>query len=156
MDWLQNTQTGNSKWWSWWLGLVVILLFYIFLGAIPVVVGAAVGLITPNTDGSIASAVANPIQFVLLMISPLMLFVGVWVAQRLVHRRTLRELTTAHAFRWSLVWQSMAMWLGLSIVATVVEALLYPGRYEWSLDVPQWIVMAPLILLLIHIQASGE
>ena len=156
MDWLQNTQTGNSKWWSWWLGLVVILLFYIFLGAIPVVVGAAVGLITPNTDGSIASAVANPIQFVLLMISPLMLFVGVWVAQRLVHRRTLRELTTAHAFRWSLVWQSMAMWLGLSIVATVVEALLYPGRYEWSLDVPQWIVMAPLILLLIPIQASGE
>ena len=50
----------------------------------------------------------------------------------------------------------MALWLGLNIVATVVEALLYPGRYEWSLDIAQWIVMAPLILLLIPIQASGE
>lgn len=156
MEWLHNTQNGNSKWWSWWLGLIVILLCYIILGTIPAVVGAAMGLITLSADGSIAGGAADPLQFVLLMISPLMLFVGVWVAQRLVHRRTLTQLTTTTTFRWSLVWQSMALWLGLNIVATVVEALLYPGRYEWSLDIAQWIVMAPLILLLIPIQASGE
>jgi uncharacterized protein len=156
MNWVQNTEAGNSKWWSWWLGLVIIVICYIFLGTIPAVVGAAMGLITLGTDGSIAGGAADPLQFVLLMISPLMLFVGVWVAQRLVHRRTLTQLTTTTTFRWSLVWQSMALWLGLNIVATVVEALLYPGRYEWSLDIAQWIVMAPLILLLIPIQASGE
>ena len=121
MEWLHNTQTGNSKWWSWWVGLVVICICYLLIGSIPAVIGAMMGLIVIDGSGSVLGGSANPVQFVLLMFSPIMLFVGVWVAQRLVHRRTLRELTTAHAFRWSLVWQSMAIWLGLSIVATVID-----------------------------------
>jgi membrane protease YdiL (CAAX protease family) len=96
------------------------------------------------------------VQFALVMISPIMLFVGVWVAQRLVHRRTLTELTSTSTFRWPLVWQSMVIWLGLGIVFTVVESLIYPGRFTWTFDAGAWIMIAPLVLLLIPIQASGE
>ena len=156
MEWLHNTQTGNSKWWSWWVGLVVICICYLLIGSIPAVIGAMMGLIVIDGSGSVLGGSANPVQFVLLMFSPVMLFVGVWVAQRLVHRRTLTQLTTATTFRWPLVWQSGAMWFGLSIVCTVVESLLYPGRYVWSFDWGQWLLIAPLLLLLIPIQASGE
>lgn len=156
MNWLHNTQTGNSKWWSWWVGFVVICICYLLLGSIPAVIGAMMGLIVIDGSGGMMGGSANPVQFVLLMFSPVMLFVGVWVAQRAVHHRTLRELTTAHTFRWPLVWQSMVVWLGLSIVATTVEWLVYPGRYEWSFDLWQWLLIAPLLLLLIPVQASGE
>lgn len=156
MEWVHNTQTGNSKWWSWWVGLVVILVFYVILGSIPLVIGTMMGLVTIDESGSILGGSANPVQFALVMISPIMLFVGVWVAQRLVHRRTLTELTSTSTFRWPLVWQSMAIWLGLGIVFTVVESLIYPGRYTWTFDAGAWILIAPLVLLLIPIQASGE
>ena len=156
MEWLHNTQTGNSKWWSWWVGLVVILVFYVILGSIPVVIGSMMGLVTIDESGSILGGSANPVQFALVMISPIMLLVGVWVAQRLVHRRTLTELTSTSTFRWPLVWQSMVIWLGLGIVFTVVESLIYPGRFTWTFDAGAWIMIAPLVLLLIPIQASGE
>lgn len=156
MEWLHNTQTGNSKWWSWWVGLVVILVFYVILGSIPLVIGTMMGLVTIDESGSILGGSANPVQFALVMISPIMLFVGVWVAQRLVHRRTLTELTSTSTFRWPLVWQSMVIWLGLGIVFTVVESLIYPGRFTWTFDAGAWIMIAPLVLLLIPIQASGE
>jgi membrane protease YdiL (CAAX protease family) len=90
------------------------------------------------------------------MFSPIMLFVGVWLAQRLVHRRTLTQITSTTTFRWPLVWQSMAIWGGLGVLFTVVESLIYPGRYTWTFDASAWIMIAPLVLLLIPIQASGE
>jgi len=155
MEWLHNTQTGNSKWWSWWVGLVVILVCYIILGAIPVVIGAGMGLINLDESGSFGGS-GDPVQFALVMFSPIMLFVGVWLAQRLVHRRTLTQLTTTTTFRWPLVWQSMVIWLGLGVIFTVIEALIHPGRYEWTFDFSQWILIAPLVLLAIPIQASGE
>jgi membrane protease YdiL (CAAX protease family) len=155
MEWLHNTQTGNSKWWSWWVGLVVILVCYIILGAIPVVIGAGMGLINLDESGSFGGS-GDPVQFALVMFSPIMLFVGVWLAQRLVHRRTLTQLTSTTTFRWPLVWQSMAIWGGLGVLFTVVESLIYPGRYTWTFDAGAWIMIAPLVLLLIPIQASGE
>ncbi|MFM7679369.1 MAG: lysostaphin resistance A-like protein [Roseiflexaceae bacterium] len=155
MEWLHNTQTGNSKWWSWWVGLVVILIFYVILGSIPLVIGTLMGLVTIE-NGSILGGDANPVQFALVMISPSMLFVGTWLAQRLIHRRSLTQLTSTTQFRWPLVWQSMAIWVGLGVLFTVAEALIYPGRYTWTFDFNQWILIAPLVLLLIPIQASGE
>ena len=156
MEWLQNTQSGNSKWWSWWVGLVVIIICYVVLGSIPVVVGTIMGLIVIDESGSILGGDANPVQFALVMISPIMLFVGTWLAQRLVHRRTLTQLTSTSQFRWPLVWQGMAIWLGMGVIFTVAESLIYPGRYEWTFDFNQWILIAPLVLLLIPIQAAGE
>jgi hypothetical protein len=153
MEWLHNTQTGNSKWWSWWVGLVVIVVVFLIVGSIPSVVLLIMGLLTspdqPYMD-------MNPLIFVAIIFPNLMMFVGVWIAQRLVHRRTLRELTTARTFRWGLVWQTMLVWLMVMIVGTVIEALLYPGRYSVVFDIAKWIVFAPVILLLIPIQASGE
>ncbi|MEY2846685.1 MAG: hypothetical protein RL076_2231 [Chloroflexota bacterium] len=156
MEWLQNTQTGNSKWWSWWVGVVVIVICYVIIGSIPMVIATMMGLITLDGSGSMLAGNADPLQFAIVMISPIMLFVGTWLAQRLIHRRSMTQLTSTSRFRWPLVWQGMAIWLGMGIIFTVAESLIYPGRYEWTFDVNQWILIAPLVLLLIPIQAAGE
>lgn len=156
MEWLQNTQTGNSKWWSWWVGVVVIVICYVIIGSIPMVIATMMGLITLDGSGSMLAGNADPLQFAIVMISPIMLFVGTWLAQRFVHRRSMTQLTSTSRFRWPLVWQGMAIWLGMGIIFTVAESLIYPGRYEWTFDFNQWILIAPLVLLLIPIQAAGE
>lgn len=156
MEWLQNTQTGNSKWWSWWVGVVVIVICYVIIGSIPMVIATMMGLITLDGSGSMLAGNADPLQFAIVMISPIMLFVGTWLAQRLIHRRSLTQLTSTSRFRWPLVWQGMAIWLGMGIIFTVAESLIYPGRYEWTFDFNQWILIAPLVLLMIPIQAAGE
>ena len=124
MEWLHNTQTGNSKWWSWWVGLVVILVCYVILGAVPVAIGAVMGLIALNESGSFGGS-GDPLQFALVMFSPIMLFVGVWLAQRLVHRRTLTQLTQlppsagrwcGRAWRYGVVWVCCLRWLSLSSI----------------------------------------
>ena len=156
MEWLQNTQTGNSKWWSWWVGVVVIVICYVIIGSIPMVIATMMVLITLDGSGSMLAGNADPLQFAIVMISPIMLFVGTWLAQRFVHRRSMTQLTSTSRFRWPLVWQGMAIWLGMGIIFTVAESLIYPGRYEWTFDFNQWILIAPLVLLLIPIQAAGE
>lgn len=156
MDWLHNTQTGNSKWWSWWLGVVVIFICYLVIGAIPLIIGSALEVIVFDGSGTMMGGSTNPLQFVLLMFSPIMLFVGVWLAQRVIHRRTLTELLSAGTFRWALVWQAMAIWLGTGVVWTAIEALVYPERYAWSFNLGAWLTIAPLVILLIPIQAAGE
>lgn len=105
MEWLQNTQTGNSKWWSWWVGVVVIVICYVIIGSIPMVIATMMGLITLDGSGSMLAGNADPLQFAIVMISPIMLFVGTWLAQRFVHRRSMTQLTSTSRFRWPLVWQ---------------------------------------------------
>lgn len=153
MEWLHNTQTGNSKWWSWWVGLIVIMVLFLLVGSIPSIVLVIVGLLTPPDQPYMDM---NPLVFAAIIFPNLMMFVGVWVAQRLVHRRTLRELTTAYTFRWPLVWQTMVVWLGIMVIGTIVESLMYPGRYALVFDFNKWILLAPVVLLLIPIQAAGE
>lgn len=156
MAWLFNTQMGNSKWWSWWLGIVLIFICYLVIGAIPLIIGSGLGIIVFDGSGTMMGGSTNPLQFVLLMFSPIMLFVGVWLAQRIIHRRTLTELLSAGTFRWPLVWQAMAIWLGTGVVWTALEAFIYPERYAWSFNLGAWLTIAPLVILLIPIQAAGE
>lgn len=153
MLWLDNTQTGNSKWWSWWVGLTVIFIVFLLIGSIPSIVLLLMGLLTPSNQQYMDM---NPLVFAAIIFPNLMMFVGVWIAQRVVHRRTLRELTTTNTFRWPLVWQTMMVWLGVMVASNVVESLMYPGRYAVVFDFNKWILLAPVVLLLIPIQAAGE
>ena len=129
------------------------MLLVLFVGSIPSVVLVVIGLLTPPDQPYMEM---NPLVFAAVIFPNVILFVGVWLAQRWVHRRTLSALTTAYTFRWPLVWQTMLVWLGVMVASTVIEALLYPGRYEFVFDAGKWLMFAPVVLLLIPIQASGE
>jgi hypothetical protein len=134
----------------------LILVCYVVIGSVPVIIGGIMKIIVIDESGTMMGGSTNPVQFVLLMFSPIMLFVGVWLAQRIIHRRTLSDLLSTGAFRWPLVWQAMAIWLGTGIVWTLIEYLIYPERYVWSFNLGAWLTIAPLVLLLIPFQAAGE
>src|SRR3954451_22837731 len=97
------------------------------------------------------------VNYVALSLSFIAFLVGLLLAMILVHRRSPRTLITPYArIDWRRLGQGFGVWLVLSAIGSLVEALLFPGRYQFSLDLARFAFAAPLVLLLTPLQTSAE
>ena len=108
------------------------------------------------------AAVDWPLFIVSLLIGVLMLasvffVLGIYLAVRFIHRRPFRTLITpARSIAWGRLFQGFGAWFVLAGLMSVLEALLYPGRYVWTLDLKRFIPFVFLALILVPIQTSAE
>jgi membrane protease YdiL (CAAX protease family) len=65
-------------------------------------------------------------------------------------------ITPDPSIAWGRVLQGFIIWFFLAALMSLIEALLYPGRYVFSLDVNRFIPFALSALILIPIQTSAE
>jgi membrane protease YdiL (CAAX protease family) len=97
------------------------------------------------------------VSFVALMLASVFLVLGITLAVRFIHNRPLRTLITpARSIAWGRLFQGFGAWFVLAALMSMVEALLYPGRYVWTLDLRRFLPFVFLALILIPIQTSGE
>jgi CAAX protease family protein len=97
------------------------------------------------------------VNYLALSLSFIAFLVGILLAMILLHRRSPRTLITPYArIDWRRLGQGFGVWLVLSAIGSLVEALLFPGRYQYSLDVARFAFVAPLVLLLTPLQTSAE
>lgn len=144
IQYLALAGAGRNAWWRYLLGIAVITTSWLIGGgyAYEMVLRAPLGAVT---------------EFVAINASILMLLVGVVAAVVLLHRRPWRTLVTPHAeIDWRRMVQGAAVWAVLSLVFSVIEHLLYPGRYAWSLDLQRWLPFALAALLLTPLQCAAE
>lgn len=113
--------------------------------------------------GNIAYALALQLplgqvtEFVAVNASVLMLLAGVLITVILLHRRGWRTLVTPRrALDWRRIVEGGAVWTLLAVAFAVVESLLYPGRYAWSLDLQRWLPFLLAALLLTPLQCAAE
>jgi phytanoyl-CoA hydroxylase len=142
---LAAADTGGNGWWRYLLGIVVIAASWIIGGAY------AYGLVLLHLPlGAVT-------EFVAINASILMLLVGVVAVVEVLHRRSWRTLVTPHArIDWRRIVQGAAVWVVLALVFSLIEHLLYPGRYAWSLDLARWLPFALAALLLTPLQCAAE
>lgn len=142
---LAAADIGGNGWWRYLLGIVVIAASWIIGGAY------AYGLVLLHLPlGAIT-------EFVAINASILMLLVGVVAVVEVLHRRSWRTLITPHAqIDWRRMVQGAAVWVTLALVFSLIEHLLYPGRYAWSLDLARWLPFALAALLLTPLQCAAE
>lgn len=96
-------------------------------------------------------------EFVAVNASVLMLSVGVLPVVVWLHRRHWRTLVTPRpGMDWRRIAEGAAAWVVLSLAGAVVENLLYPGRYAWSLDLQRWLPFLCAALLLTPLQCAAE
>ncbi len=156
---LEAARQGRTSLLSFAAGVLVIVFFWQFLGAVPLsiylVLTTALGPNEPSLDALFA---ARPLPaFLLLMVAFLFFMLGLWLALRLVHGRPLRSLVSADgSLRWRRMAQGAGAWLVLAALQSLVEALLHPARYVWAFDPPRFFAFLLPILLLIPIQSSAE
>jgi membrane protease YdiL (CAAX protease family) len=162
-EYLDAAELGKNDWWRYLLGTAFILFLTFIVGSLPL--GLAIVLVV--ADGSAATGVhpetgmllgiSELVSFPLLMFSFVALLAGVVIAVPLFHRRPARSLVTpGHRIRWGRALQGALVWMALAALISLVEALVWPDRYQWALDLGRWLPFAALAALLIPIQTSAE
>lgn len=141
---LALADTGRNAWWRYAMGVMLIAAAWVIGG------GYAYGLVASLPLGHVT-------EFAAINASILMLLAGVVAATAPLHRRSWRTLVTPQpAIAWRRIVQGAAVWVALAALFSVVESLLYPGRYAWSLDLQFWLPFAAAALLLTPLQCAAE
>ncbi|HEX7394715.1 MAG TPA: type II CAAX endopeptidase family protein [Anaerolineaceae bacterium] len=159
---LDLIRQGKTGWWRFVLAVALILFLWQILGALPSVFLLILVLVDGNPQTGISPAgqfvgVEPVFSFAVLMLASVFFLVGIFLAVRFIHQRPFRTLITpARLIAWKRFFQGFAVWFVLSGLMSLVEALLYPGRYVWTLDLRRYIPFVFLALVLIPIQTSAE
>jgi len=136
---------GRNAWWRYVLGLCVIIVFFEGLGFVPY------WLMAQYTEFGTRA------QFIGLNLGSLAGLAGLVIVMTFVHRRSLASLVTPYArFDWSRAVTGAVVWAGLAAVCSVVEALLFPGRYRLTFNPELFFASAALALLLTPLQTTTE
>ena len=159
LDLARQGKTGRR---SFILAIALILFTWQVLGALP----SVLLLIWVLTDGNLQTGTSTAGQFVgveptlsfgVPMLASILFLIGIFLAVRFVHQRPFRTLVTpARTIAWGRFFQGFSVWFVLCGLISLAEALLYPGRYVWTLDLHRYLPFALLALLLIPIQTSAE
>jgi membrane protease YdiL (CAAX protease family) len=160
---LEQVHLGQTEWYRYFFGIILILFFWLVLGSLFVVVP----LLWVMLDGDPATAVdlqtgmitgVNPlINYVALNLSFGMMIVGVFVTVRFVHGRPFRSIITpAKTFEWRRMWQGFGLWLLLVALASLVEYLVHPEIYTVVFNARRFLPFALVVLLLTPMQTTAE
>src|SRR5688572_5933691 len=97
------------------------------------------------------------VEYLAVNFSIVMMLAGLALTVKVIHRRPLLSLITPEArVDWRRIGQSALAWCVIAAVVSVIEHVLYPGRYYLSFDPGQFFVFLVLVLVLTPIQTTVE
>jgi membrane protease YdiL (CAAX protease family) len=159
---LQLARLGENQWWRYLLSVLFILGSWFGFSVLLVILLVAWATLTKNTAtlnafgqqlGDFPPRVATIIS--LLSILPLTL--SLLAATKWIHRRSIHSLITPHpAISWRRVAQGFGAFLVLVALVAIVEAALYPGRYQFTFRPREFFFLLPFFLILVPIQTTTE
>ncbi len=160
-DYLELARRGRNDWWRYLLSLPGILVTWLFVGSIPVVLFLAYVSMDgdPATDFSGTRFVGVPVivEFLVTMSSFVPFLVATLLAVRFIHARPLKTLMTGESHvRWGRMLAGAGVWLVIAALLSLIESLLYPGRYVLTFQPARLLLFALFALILIPIQTSAE
>lgn len=160
---LDQVRLGQTEWYRYFFGIILILFFWFVLGSLFVVVPLVWVMIDGNPETAVnvetglITGVDAMINYVALNLSFGMLIVGLLLTVRFVHGRPFRSLVTpAKRLNWRRLWQGFGLWLLLVTLASVVEYLLNPDIYTVVFDARRFFPFAVVVLLLTPMQTTAE
>ena len=160
-NYLEVARIGKNEWWRYLISFPAILVIWFIVGSIPVIL-----LITsvsmdgdPATSFSGAGFAGVPVvlEFLITMSSFIPLLVATLLAIRFIHARPLKTLVTGETqIRWRRIFAGAGAWLLIAALLSVIESILYPGRYVLTFQPVTLLIFAVSALILIPIQTSAE
>lgn len=162
-DYLSLAGLGKNYWLRYLLGIVVIIIFWQIIGAVPLTAlfvwvtedgdpGTNVDLSTLQFEGIDTLWPYLAINFTLLA-----MLVGVLLTVRLVHGRPILSLITPHErINWRRIAQGFGVYFVLIAAVTFGEALFKPDEYQFTFDWRQFLIFLPIAILVTPLQATAE
>jgi membrane protease YdiL (CAAX protease family) len=161
-EYLNLARLGKNEWWRFFLAILTILFAWQLVGAGPTILLILWVMLDGNPATSMTSEGAFPgvnvnISFTAMMLASWAFLAGIFLAVRFIHQRRLLTLVTpARSLDWKRLLQGFTAWFLLAALTGAGEALLYPGRYVLTLDLPRFLPFVFLALILLPLQTSAE
>lgn len=147
---LAQAQTGKNEWWRYLIGILLIVIIW-------QVGGFAFGVVMAISTGGEMPEQASPTMFVLMLASFAFLLIGTWLVNRWMHGRSVKSLTTPfERVNWKRIVFGALLWLVAMTIVSIIEALLYPGRYVANSNPVSVLPYLLIGLVLIPLQTSAE
>ncbi|HMB25365.1 MAG: lysostaphin resistance A-like protein [Chloroflexota bacterium] len=160
-DYLEVARSGKNDWWRYLISLPGIIIIWLTVGAIPVLLLMGYVLMDddPVTNLSATGFTGIPVvlDFLATMLTFVPFLVATLLAVRFIHARPLRTLFTgAVHIRWGRILAGAGVWFGIAALVSIVEALLYPGRYVLTFQPVTLLIYTFVALIFVPIQTSAE
>ncbi|MFN3786266.1 MAG: lysostaphin resistance A-like protein [Thiothrix sp.] len=163
VPYLALASVGKNHWWRYLLGVVLILVFWQVIGALPLL--ALMGWVTtdadPLTDVNITTLQFSGIHplwgYLGLNFTLLAMLLGVLLVVRFIHQRPLHTLLTAsQQFNWQRLWFAAGWFFILVAAATLVDVLLHPELFRVTFFWKAFFTFLPIALIITPLQAAAE
>lgn len=160
-NFLDMSKTGRHTWWQYLIGFVVILVGYIVIGGLVYWIPAMLALRgqSPKMDPK-TGMIANldpAVNYIALNATFFVLLVLIVAVVKLLHNRSITSLITVQPkVQFDRIWVGFGIWLVISTLITVIQYCVWPSSFKVSFSLQQFLMMAPIILLMTPVQAATE
>jgi len=142
---LDLARIGQNAWWRYVLGAGIIAGSWLGLGLVPYALLNRFGIFDPR------------LEFIAINLSIFVMFAGLAVAVKWLHRRSILSLVTpAVRVDWSRIRRGAVVWLAIAVILSLLEFLLFRHRFYVSLNLARFVPFLLLVLLLTPLQAATE
>ncbi len=157
---------GLNRWWRYVLGVLLIILTpMVLLLSLAFLAGLlkGAGLLDAALADKLTAVItgsqtdASVLAFVVLNLSIIGMLAGLALAMRWLHHRPLLTLVTpGSSIDWRRILEAAAVGFVILSILTLLESLLFPGRYTFTFDATRFFPFMIAVLLLTPIQAAAE
>ncbi len=139
------------------IGILLILFFMYGLGVlVPIAVAFLFGLpMDPNTFEIIN---INPLVYFLYIMCPFITgILGIFITTRYIHKRSFLSLITPKkSIKWKPIVYGFGLFFLLLSISSLFEYIINPTDFKLNLNVYQFALFLPFILLLVPLQTTTE
>ncbi|WP_370226277.1 lysostaphin resistance A-like protein [Mesoflavibacter sp.] len=165
MDYIKQAFYAKHDVWRYIVGLLIILVAWQFVGAIPLMIALVLAVVKQNGDlnntptdiAGLVDLLGQNSFLVLMLISFLIGLISLFLVVKFIHNQSFTSLTTARAkVDWKRVLFSFFFWGIISSAMVILDYQLTPEDYVWNFDLQKFLVLAVIGIVLLPFQTSFE
>ncbi|PKV51479.1 hypothetical protein ATE84_3564 [Aquimarina sp. MAR_2010_214] len=153
----------KHDWWRYLVGLVIIFIFWQFIGIIPLFIGAFINTgdlqtLVVAAESNFTSLDMNSNLFLtLVIISFISGLFGLFIAVKFLHKQKIKELTTTRKkIDWKRIWFTFFLVSSINVVFFLISYYTEPEIYKLNFEMIPFLILALISLLLLPLQTSFE
>lgn len=164
---VEAARNGKNALWRIVLAVAIIVVVWVAASVVIIFAGAAIILARAEywpfgVDEMVEAfdykaLLADPIGVTAFLLSVASLWAGVWLALKIVHRRSIRDLFgVERRLYWPDFARSTIVTLVVGAVMAPLALLIDPTVMRGSLSLSNWLAAMPLLLVALFLQTSAE
>lgn len=162
---LEKARTGNNKFWTYLVTIIIVIAFSQLLGAAPLGIVIAIlavknGTVIPSDEMMLNPSAYGMDQnlFLALMVIPFAVgLFGLWIGIKYVHKKKFVDvLTSKSSFNWSKVGFAALVWAIIYVLYLIASILLDGDNFTFQLDLTKFIILIFIAFIFIPLQSSFE